>query len=41
MNKAKIDPILDQVKGMLGKVSGKVFEMIPQGKAATTEKKEE
>jgi hypothetical protein len=32
---------LDQVKAKLDEVSGKVFAMIPQGKAAATEKKEE
>jgi len=39
-NKAQIDPVLDQIKGKLDEVSGKVFAMIPQGKAAA-EKKEE
>merc|ERR1719436_1478223 len=39
-NKAQIDPVLDQVKGKLDEVSGKVFAMIPQGKGAA-EKKEE
>ena len=39
-NKAQIDPVLDQVKGKIDEVSGKVFAMIPQGKAAA-EKKEE
>lgn len=40
-NKAQIDPVLDQVKAKVDEVSGKVFAMIPQGKAAATEKKEE
>ena len=39
-NKAQIDPVLDQIKGKFDEVSGKVFAMIPQGKAAA-EKKEE
>merc|ERR1711909_186796 len=39
-NKAQIDPVLDQVKAKIDEVSGKVFAMIPQGKAAA-EKKEE
>lgn len=40
-NAAQIDPILDQVKAKLDEISGKVFALIPQGKAAAVEKKEE
>lgn len=40
-NKAQIDPVLDQVKAKLDEVSEKVFAMIPKGKSASVEKKEE
>merc|ERR1711887_392506 len=40
-NKARIDPVLDQIKAKCNEVSDKVTAMIPQGAAAKEVKKEE